>query len=88
MDVGEELPFCTPAETWEKPTLYAVKKDGAVRAKSVHESLKEAEEVLLKAGKGYALEVREGDRTKCSSFCQVSKFCSQYQQYLEEKNNV
>ena len=87
MDAGQELPFCTPAETWEKPTVYAVKKDGAVRAKSVHEDLKEAEEALLKTGKGFTLEVREGDRTKCSGFCQVAPFCNQYQQYLEEKQN-
>ena len=85
MDSGEELPLCTPAEMWEKPTTYAVKKDGAVRAKSVHNDLKEAEEALLKAGKGFTLEVREGDRTRCSNFCQVSQFCKQYNDYLEEK---
>ena len=85
MDMGEELPLCTPTEMWEKPTTYAVKKVDAVRAKSVHNDLEEAEEALLKAGKGFILEVREGDRTRCSSFCPVSKFCDQYKRYLEEK---
>ena len=84
-DAKEELPLCTPAEMWEKPTTYAVKKEGASRAKSVHGVLEEAEDALEKAGKGYTLEVREGDRTRCSNFCQVAPFCSQYQQYIKEK---
>jgi hypothetical protein len=70
---------------WEKPTMYAVKKEGASRAKSVHEELDAAEIALEKAGKGYQLEVRPGDRTRCSSFCSVSQWCDQYQTYLKEK---
>lgn len=86
MDTNDVLPLCTPAEMWEKPTTYAVKKEGAARAKSVHAEKEEAEEALEKAGKGYILEVREGDRTRCSNFCPVSEFCDQYKAYQEEKN--
>ena len=57
-----------------------------MRAKSVHTSLSEAEVALEKSGKGYALEVREGDRTRCASFCPVAQFCTQYQTYLKEKS--
>jgi len=85
-DANEELPLCSPTEMWEKPTMYAIKKEGGVRAKSVHGNLDEAEAALEKAGKGYQLEIREGGRTKCENYCQVSKFCNQYKQYLEEKN--
>lgn len=84
-ETGEELPECSPADCWEKPTTYAIKKEGAMRAKSVHTSLSEAETALEKSGKGYMLEVREGDRTRCATFCQVAPFCSQYKKYLEEK---
>jgi hypothetical protein len=87
-ETGEVLPLCTPSEMWEKPTTYAVKKEGAARAKSVHADKEEAEEALEKAGKGYILEVREGDRTRCSNFCLASEFCDQYQAYLEEKKNA
>ena len=87
MDTGEVLPLCSATEMWEKPTQYAVKKEGGVRAKSLHADKEEAEEALLKAGKGYILETREGDRTRCSRFCPVSKFCDQYSAYLEEKQN-
>ena len=84
-DTNEALPECTPAECWEKPTVYAVKKDGGVRAKSVHASLSEAETALEEAGKGYILEVRDGERTRWARYCQVSQWCEQYKTYLEEK---
>jgi hypothetical protein len=87
METSEVLPLCSPAEMWEKPTTYAVKKEGAARAKSVHAEKEEAEEALKNVGKGYILEVREGDRTRCSNFCPVSEFCDQYKSYLEEKQS-
>jgi len=82
--VGDELPPCTADDMWEKPTSYAVKKEGGVRAKSVHYVKSEAEAALLK---GYFLETREGERTRCKSYCQVAPFCSQYQTYIKEKTN-
>ena len=83
---GGEMPECTTDEMWEKPTTYAVKKDGGVRAKSVHSTLEEAQEKL--PPKGYFIEVREGERTRCAKFCQVNNFCNQYQTYLKEKANA
>jgi hypothetical protein len=80
----DKLPECTADEMWEKPTTYAVKKDGGIRAKSVHSTREEAE--LSMPAKGYIIEVREGDRTRCSGFCSVSKFCDQYQNYLKGKS--
>jgi hypothetical protein len=82
-DSGGELPACTPEEMWEKPTSYAVKKEGGVRAKSVHETRELAEKAL--PPKGYFIEVREGERTRCEKYCQVSPFCKQYQTYKLEK---
>lgn len=79
------LPECTPEEMWEKPAVWAVKKEGGVRAKSLHSSKEEAE---LACAKGYTVEHRPGERTRCKSYCQVSKFCNQYQTYLKENPNV
>jgi len=73
-----ELTQCTPEDMWEKETTYAVKKEGGVRAKSVHKTREEAEAALTK---GYFLEVREGERTRCANFCQVADFCDQFQTY-------
>jgi hypothetical protein len=79
------LPECTPEETWEKPAVWAVKKEGGVRAKSLHSSKEEAE---LACSKGYVIEHRPGERIRCKSYCQVAKFCSQYQTYLKENPSV
>jgi len=84
-DTNAPLPECTPAECWEKPTTYAIKKEGGVRAKSVHQTLNDAEIALQEAGKNYILEVREGERTRCAKYCQVAPWCQQYKTYLEKK---
>jgi PD-(D/E)XK nuclease superfamily len=84
-EMGEGLPSCTPEEMWEKPTSYAVMKDGNKRATSVHATEAEAQEAL-KAIKGKAeIVTRPGERTRCETFCPVNRFCSQYQQYQQEK---
>jgi len=93
METDGEMPECTPEECWEKPTVYALKKDGNVRAKSVHETREAAETALTaatekaKKGEKFLIEVREGDRVRCSGFCQVAGMCSQYQAYLSTKAN-
>jgi hypothetical protein len=88
MGMGDDVEECTPEEMWEKPTVYAVRKIGGVRAKSLHGTKEkaDAELVTLNAKKAdYEIEVREGGRTRCEGFCQVAPFCNQYQQYLANK---
>lgn len=84
-DSGGDLPECTPEEMWEKPEVFAVKKEGGVRAKSLHKTMEEAQAAL--PPKGYIIEHRPGERTRCEKFCQVSGFCKQHQAYLKEKQN-
>ena len=88
LGMGDKLEDCTPEEMWEKPTVYAVRKIGGVRAKSLHGSKEKAEEELAQLNvkkKDYEIEVREGGRTRCEGFCQVSQYCDQYQQYLKDR---
>jgi hypothetical protein len=91
METGGDMPNCTAEEMWEKPTTYALKKDGNVRAKSVHETSEAAETALAaatekaKKGEKFLIEVREGGRTRCESFCQVSPYCKQHQEYMASK---
>ena len=88
METDGEIPECTSEEMWEKKTSYAVKKDGNVRAKSVHETFEEATAAMeaaqasTKKSEKFSVEVRQGERTRCKSYCQVSQFCKQYQAYL------
>ena len=86
-ETGGDLPPCSPEDMWEKSTVFAVKKDGAVRAKILCSTLEEAEEELQRLGKGFFIETRPGERTRCANFCQVSGWCKQYQTYLKEKQN-
>lgn len=72
---------------WEKPTTYAVKKKGGVRAKRVFNDEGDAEN-LLATLKDHEIEVREGGRTRCTGFCQVSQFCPQYQKYVNERSTT
>jgi len=87
-----EMPLCTPDDCWERPTMYAIKKDGNVRARSVFENREDAEKALeqiqynAKKGEKFFLEVREGSRTRCEGgFCQVAPFCQQHKDYLSTK---
>lgn len=91
METDGDMPECTPEETWERPASYALKKDGNVRAKSVHETPEAADQALAlanekaKKGEKFIVEIRPGDRVRCSNFCQVAPHCSQYQKYLSTK---
>ena len=88
METDGDLPNCTAEDMWEKKTSYALKKDGNVRAKSVHESQEEADKALAKAeesakkGDKFVIEIRQGERTRCKNYCQVSPFCNQHQEYM------
>jgi hypothetical protein len=75
------LPECTPDDMWEKPSVWAIKKDGNMRAKVLCYSEEEAQEKLKELGKGYIIEHRQGERTRCKNYCQVSQFCQQWAEY-------
>ena len=84
MDTGSDLPDCTPEQMWEKPTTWALKKTGNVRAKSIYETEDAAQAALEEAGKEYEIEIRPGERTRCATFCSVSSFCDQWHKYQEK----
>ena len=79
-----KLPDCTPEERWMRPDKFAVKKDeNSKRAFKVCDSMEQAEEILEKK-EGYMIEVRKGEPIKCQRFCDVSKFCDQYQNEIKK----
>lgn len=83
IESDSDLPLCTSEEMWEKPTVWALKKVGGVRAKSLHSTEEEANKALESAGKGFEIEVRKGGRTRCESFCPVNTYCHQWREYQE-----
>lgn len=86
METDGALPDCTPAEMWEKPSVWAVRKVGGKRAHSLYETPELAIAAYTELGDAYEIEVRKGERTRCSNFCPVSTWCNQYQTYLKEQS--
>lgn len=85
VETGDDLLECTPEQMWEKPTYYAVLKTGGKRATAVFEKEEDAKRKLEEMGKGYEIEVRPGERTRCANFCQVRDFCDQWKVYNKEE---
>ena len=72
----DDIPVCTEEERWSKPTTWAVLKEkGAKRAVAggLYQSESEAMSHARRIN-GY-VEKREGEETRCLSFCQVRRWC-------------
>lgn len=80
-ETSDDLPECTPSEMWEKPAFWAVRKIGNKRATAVLDTEDKALAKIEELGKGYEIEFRPGERTRCANFCQVRDFCSQWKEY-------
>jgi len=76
----DEIPPCTPEERWDKPTKYAVKKEGNKRAYKVLDTLADAEKLAAEMGKGYSVETRLGESIRCMDYCSCNKFCNYYRE--------
>jgi hypothetical protein len=81
-EAGEDLP-CTPEERWERPTRFAVMKQGQKRAVRVFDTCGEAEGHVTKGG--LYVEERPGSSVRCESYCRVSSFCPQYARMREDQ---
>ena len=74
----DQLEVCSPDKRWHKPDKWAVMKDGRKRAVRVFESEEEAVALLnslKESDKGHHIEFREGEDTRCQSYCSVAQFC-------------
>ncbi len=74
---------CTSEEKWERPTTYAVMKEGAKRANRVLHTMNEAKQYMdnitskpdVKKSVKYNIEVRPGECVRCDNYCDVKLFC-------------
>jgi hypothetical protein len=71
-----EIPPCTSDERWEKPTKYAVKKEGRKTAVRVFDTPEEAEKLAGELGKNHSVEKRSGESTRCVDYCSCNGFCN------------
>lgn len=77
------LPNCTDEERWASPNKFAVMKGTNKRAVKLCDSLSEAQDYISN-GSGDRVEMRKGEARRCRDYCNISKWCDQYQQTLKQ----
>lgn len=89
-----DLPECTAEDRWERPTKYALMKDGRKSALRVTETMEDLNEWAVWKGvkadpgdewpKGHSVEVRPGECVRCADYCAVADFCDQWAKIKED----
>jgi hypothetical protein len=79
-----ELPECTSEERWQRPDIFAVMRAGGKRSLKNYTSAADASAHVASQG-GLYVQTRPGASIRCSQYCSVNKFCSQYQKTLEQE---
>lgn len=85
-----ELEPCNPEQRWHKPDKWAVKKKGRKTAVRVYESEEDARVRAMEENKKadsndlYYVEFREGEDTRCQSYCSVAQFCPYGRKFFQE----
>lgn len=83
----KSLPECNDEERWYSGDVFAMVKKGNKKATKLFDSQGEADShIEIFKLKGYEVKFRPGVNKRCDSYCNVSEFCTQYQQ-LKEKDN-
>lgn len=81
------LPECTSEEMWERPTKWAVHKEGILSAKRLLESKEKAFDYCVdkklvtpenELKKGIYIEKRPGAKIRCENYCSIAPFCTQF----------
>ena len=78
-------PPCSPEERWQKPTKWAVKKKGAVRATKLFDEEIQATQFAATLP-GY-VEKRPGESTRCMDYCQAAPFCRTWAEDVSNPKN-
>ena len=81
---GQNVP-CSEEERWQKPTSWALVKDGNKRAASLHST--EADAVANLRG-GQHVEKRPGESVRCNGYCLAASFCTQWEADVTNPRNA
>lgn len=76
---------CTKDERWEKPTKYAVMKEGRKSAVKLFENEDLAKDFLNsnKDKEKMHIDTRLGECTRCKDYCSVNKWCDFYKSQIK-----
>ncbi|GAG79678.1 unnamed protein product, partial [marine sediment metagenome] len=85
-----DLPLCTPDERWEKPTKYAIIKEGRKSAVRVLDTLENANQYINEKNLDdkHSIVLREGESTRCEFYCHLRDYCSQYKMMKEKEDGT
>lgn len=83
---GEGHTECSDEERWYRPGKLAVMKEGGKRALRVFDWDARVEAEAFAKGNKAFVEERPGTNTRCESFCQIARWCDQFQKIKEETN--
>lgn len=80
----DELETCSQEHRWHKPDKWAVMKKGQKRAVKLYDSKRDAQERCDRENEAarkrsevekHYIEFRQGEDTRCQSYCGVAEFC-------------
>ena len=71
-----DIPACSPEERWEKPSQFAVMKNGQKRAVRLFDKREDADLLAEIKGANHYIEHRQGESIKCRSYCLCRRFCN------------
>jgi hypothetical protein len=75
----DEVPPCSADERWDRPSVFAVKKEGRQKAVKLFDVKEEAETRAAELGAGHYVEHRTGESVKCEHYCLCAGYCNYYQ---------
>jgi hypothetical protein len=78
----DDIPPCSAKERWEKPTKYAIRKEGRKTAVRVLDNPDEADKMVANLGREHFVETRPGESVRCADYCSCCEYCNFY------RNNV
>ncbi len=79
-----ELPECSTEDRWAKPDVYAVVKGKRAIPGGLQFS-RIAAETMCEKNPGTRVEFRKGESTRCSMYCPVAEFCTQFKNDKSEE---
>jgi hypothetical protein len=76
----DDIPPCLPEERWDRPSKFAVMKEGRKTAVKLFDDRQSADSRAAELGKGHFVERREGGSVKCQNYCLCRNFCNYYRE--------
>jgi hypothetical protein len=90
-DAQHMLPLCSPEERWERPSKFALVKEGNKKATSLHDTWSDAHAALVaielqaKSSKPlpFRIDERPAEPIRCAQYCSARPVCTQADELMK-----